>query len=285
MIKHNVSLKPYNTFGLGVEAKEFLCVNTISDLQYGIGRGKPFFVLGGGSNYLITRDVEELVLYMNLKGIKIVNEDESKVYLSVAAGEVWHEFVMWCIHRNYGGVENLSLIPGSVGASPVQNIGAYGVEVKDVIHSVEVLEVASKKMLRLTNHECCFSYRDSIFKTSHKGKYIVTSVTFCLSKNSHQLKLGYGDITGQLDKNGTSQPTIKEVSDAIIQIRNSKLPNPKEVGNGGSFFKNPVVSKEHFQNLKSKFPQIKGFLISRNLVKISAAWLIDSLGVERLQGW
>ncbi len=278
MIIYNTCLKPYNTFGLQVKAKEFLCINTIADLKYALDLKKPFFVLGAGSNYLITKDIEELVLHINLKGIEVVYENQSQVYIKVAAGEVWHNFVMWCIDRNYGGIENLSLIPGSVGASPVQNIGAYGVEVKDAIHSVEVVEIASKKVLRLVSSQCQFQYRNSIFKTSHKGKYIITSVTYCLSKKHHQLKLDYGDIIKQLDKNGITYPNIKQVSNAVIQIRNSKLPNPNEIGNGGSFFKNPIIDKDHFEKLKMQYPYIKGFILSKSQVKVSAAWLIDSLG-------
>lgn len=279
-IKENISLKKYNTFGIDVTAKRFVEVTSVYQLQELIKTEKKLFLLGGGSNMLLTSNVEKLVVYLNIKGISIDKEDENKVYITVNAGEVWHEFVLWTIAQNYGGIENLSLIPGHVGTCPIQNIGAYGVEVKDTITKVEALEIATGKLVGFTNSECNFGYRNSVFKNEGKGKYIITSVSFQLTKKNHNLNVSYGAIKSELSSKNIKTPTLQNISDAVIAIRKSKLPDPKEIGNSGSFFKNPVISKNHFNTLQKEHPNIPNYIISDDLVKIPAGWLIEKCGFK-----
>ena len=229
---------------------------------------------------LLTKDIDKLVVLINIKGISIDRENENTVHLTVNAGENWHEFVLWCISQNYGGLENLSLIPGNVGTCPIQNIGAYGVEVKDSITKVEALEIKSSKRITFSNEECKFGYRNSIFKNEAKGKYILTSVSFELTKNTHQLNTSYGAIELALKEKSIIAPTIKNVSDAVIDIRQSKLPNPKEIGNSGSFFKNPVISISQFEELKKKYPNIPNYKVSEIEIKVPAGWLIEQCGFK-----
>ena len=229
---------------------------------------------------LLTENINNLVVHIDIKGISIDNEDENSVYLTVNAGENWHEFVLWCINQDYGGIENLSLIPGNVGTCPIQNIGAYGVEVKDVITKVEAIEIATQKLVSFSNSDCKFGYRDSIFKNSAKGKYIITSVSFKLTKTHHQLNTSYGAIENELASKNIKKPSIKEVSDAVIAIRQSKLPDPKEIGNSGSFFKNPVISIAHFEKLKQEYPNIPSYPVSETEVKVPAGWLIQKSGFK-----
>jgi UDP-N-acetylmuramate dehydrogenase len=227
---------------------------------------------------LLTKDIDTLVVHINIKGISIDKEDEKAVYLTVNAGEDWHEFVLWCISNNYGGLENLSLIPGNVGTCPIQNIGAYGVEVKDTITRVEGLEVETGKLVSFSNEACKFGYRNSIFKNSHKGKIILTSVGFKLTKKEHQLNTSYGAIETELTLKKILKPTLKNVSDAVIAIRKSKLPDPKEIGNSGSFFKNPVISQSKFLELQKKYPKVPSYSVSNADVKVPAGWLIEQAG-------
>ena len=229
---------------------------------------------------LLTKDIEKLVVLLNIKGISIDRENEKSVHLTVNSGENWHEFVLWCISQNYGGIENLSLIPGNVGTCPIQNIGAYGVEVKDTITKVEVLEIETNKLVTFSNADCKFGYRNSIFKNEAKGKYIITSVSFQLTKNHHQLNTSYGAIETALKVNNIENPTIKNVSDAVIAIRKSKLPDPKEIGNSGSFFKNPVISTNQFLELQKKYPTIPSYKISESETKIPAGWLVEQCGFK-----
>ncbi|WP_431165507.1 UDP-N-acetylmuramate dehydrogenase [Tenacibaculum halocynthiae] len=279
-IQENISLKKYNTFGIDVNAKRFVSVDSLYELKNILKKEQNIFIISGGSNMLLTKDIEELVIHLNLKGISIDRENDNSVYLTVNTGENWHEFVLWCISLNYGGLENLSLIPGNVGTCPIQNIGAYGVEVKDTITKVEALEIETGKLVVFSNEECEFGYRNSIFKNQAKGKYIITSVSFELTKKNHNLNTSYGAIEQELTSKNITKPSIKNISDAIISIRQSKLPDPNKIGNSGSFFKNPVISSSHFEKLKNKFPEIPHYIISESSIKIPAGWLIEQSGFK-----
>lgn len=279
-IQNNISLKPFNTFGIDAIAKRFISVNTIEELKEIIAIEKDVFLLSGGSNLLLTKDIDKLVVHINILGKKIEHISNTEVLTTINAGENWHEFVIWCIENNFGGLENLSLIPGFVGSSPIQNIGAYGVEVKDHIKEVTYLNLKTNELKTIQNKDCDFSYRHSVFKKELKGKVVITSVTFKLTKKKHQLNYSYGAIQNELNANNISIPSLKNISDAIIKIRNSKLPNPKEIGNSGSFFKNPVISKKLFSLLKRKYPDIPSYIVSETEVKIPAGWLIEQSGFK-----
>ena len=279
-IQENISLKKYNTFGINVNAKRFVSIDSLYSLQQLLKKEQDLFLISGGSNMLLTKDIEKLVVHLNLKGISIDRENHNDIYLTVNAGENWHEFVLWCVSQNYGGIENLSLIPGNVGTCPIQNIGAYGVEVKDTITRVEAIDIKTGKLIEFSNTECKFGYRNSIFKNEAKGKYIITSVSFLLTKDEHNLNTSYGAIETELASKKITNPTIKDVSDAVIAIRQSKLPDPKKIGNSGSFFKNPVISKEHFDKLQSTFPSIPSYVISDTEIKVPAGWLIEQSGFK-----
>lgn len=279
-ITENISLKNYNTFGIEVFAAKMLVIQSESDIQTFITTKTPYtncLILGGGSNLLFTHDIEGFVLKNEIKGIEVVSETEKEIYLKVGAGENWHELVLHCVAKNWGGLENLSLIPGCVGAAPIQNIGAYGVEIKDVFHQLEAihLETGTKKVF--SQVECKFAYRDSIFKNELKGQYIITSVILKLSKNP-TLNTSYGDIEKELKKLPHKPYTIKDISDAVISIRQSKLPNPAEIGNAGSFFKNPTIQKSKFQRLRGEYPDMPSYPLSEKQIKIPAAWLIQQCG-------
>jgi len=268
-IKSNISLKPYNTFGIEAVTNQFVEVENTNDLVDILrNNSAPILILGGGSNVLFTTNFNGLVIKNNLKGIELVNESREEVFLKVGAGEVWHDFVIYCIQNDYAGAENMSLIPGSVGASPMQNIGAYGAEVKNIIVEVEALHLKSYQIEKFTNKACQFGYRTSIFKTSEKGNYFITSVTYKLSKKA-LINTSYGAIEDQLEKMNITSPSIKDVSDAVITIRNTKLPNPKEIGNAGSFFKNPVISSERKDHLLSKFPKMPHY------TQENGTWLVN----------
>ncbi|MDO6676680.1 UDP-N-acetylmuramate dehydrogenase [Tenacibaculum sp. 1_MG-2023] len=279
-IQENISLKEYNTFGINVNAKRFVSITSVYQLQQLLKEEKDIFLISGGSNMLLTKDIETLVVHIDIKGISIDRENHNDTHITVNAGENWHEFVLWCVSQNYGGLENLSLIPGNVGTCPIQNIGAYGVEVKDTITKVEAIEIGTGKLVSFSAEECQFGYRNSIFKNEAKGKYVLTSVSFQLTKNNHKLNTSYGAIESELSSKGITNPTIKDISDAVIAIRQSKLPNPKEIGNSGSFFKNPVVSKDHFEKLKEKHPNIPSYVISDTEIKVPAGWLIEQSGFK-----
>jgi len=281
IIKNNITLKPFNTFGIDVKATEFASINSIQELRDVLNTNPTdLLILGGGSNILLTKDVEALVLQINLKGISVISRSENSVQIEVAAGENWHELVCWCLNENFGGLENLSLIPGNVGTAPIQNIGAYGVELKDSFVSCEALNIKTKELRTFTKEECQFGYRNSIFKQELKGQYIITSVVFELSNQEHSLKTNYGAIETELQNYGIKNPTIQDISKAVISIRNSKLPDPKTIGNSGSFFKNPVVTYSKFEILQTLFPQIQHYKISTDVVKIPAGWLIDTAGFK-----
>ena len=250
------------------------------ELQELLKKERDIFLISGGSNMLLTKEIEKLVTHINIKGICIDKEDDQYVYLTVNSGENWHDFVLWSVGENYGGLENLSLIPGNVGTCPIQNIGAYGVEVKDTITKVETLKIDTGEKVIFSNNECNFGYRNSVFKNEKKGEYIITAVSFKLTKINHILNTSYGAIETELKLKKITQASIKDISDAVIKIRKSKLPDPKEIGNSGSFFKNPVISYQHYLKLKEAYPKIPSYTISDEEIKIPAGWLIEKLGFK-----
>lgn len=281
-ILSNISLKQYNTFGIDVKAKHFVSVKSVEELKsvLNLEAFPEKFILGGGSNMLLTKDVDVLVIHLDLKNIEITSKNEDTVIVKVATGENWHDFVLWCLEHNFGGIENLSLIPGNVGATPIQNIGAYGVELKDVFVSCEALHINTQKVRIFTKEECKFEYRNSIFKQDLKGKYVILNITLELTNKNHKINTSYGAITEELKKMKVESPSIQDVSNAVITIRESKLPNPKVIGNSGSFFKNPIISKSHFNTLKINFPEIPSYSVSEENIKIPAGWLIEHLGFK-----
>lgn len=234
-------------------------------------------VLGGGSNVLFTRNFLGIVIKMEITGISIEVESDDSVIVSFGAGENWHQCVLWAVENGYGGIENLSLIPGTIGASPMQNIGAYGVELKDVFHSLEAYEIKTGKVVRFYNEDCKFGYRYSVFKGPQKDKYVITKVFLRLSKKP-VFNVSYGNLKETLENMGVGELTLKNVSQAVINVRQSKLPDPAEVGNAGSFFKNPVIERTYFDSLKAAFETIQGFSVDEDQVKVPAAWLIDQCG-------
>lgn len=278
--QRDVALKPYNTFGITARAARFFEFTTVEDLKEALahhnGQDK-LLILGGGSNILLTSDFEGLVLKNGLHGIELVKEDERHVWVKVMAGENWHQFVMHCIDQDWAGIENLSLIPGTVGAAPMQNIGAYGVEIKQVFESLEAVEIATGEVHSFDNADCEFGYRESIFKKQAKGKYVIASVLFKLNKQP-EFNTSYGAIQDTLEAMGIEELTIRAVSDAVIKIRQSKLPDPAEIGNAGSFFKNPTIDKIDYEGLRAEFPSIPGYQQPGDRVKVPAAWLIDQVG-------
>lgn len=280
-IKSDFSLKKYNTFGIDVKAKGYTQFKNESELleildneEY---KNLPKLVLGGGSNILFTKDFDGLVMHNQIKGIEIIGQNDTSVYLKAGAGELWHDLVLFTVARGFGGLENLSLIPGCVGAAPVQNIGAYGVEIKDCMESLEAIHIATGDKAVFTNQDCLFGYRDSIFKQHFKGKFVITNVFFKLEKNPH-LNISYGAITDTLKEMNVFKPTVKDVSDAVIHIRKSKLPDPYVIGNAGSFFKNPEIPEEQFANLKVQYPTIPSFPCEPGKVKVPAGWLNEQCG-------
>ena len=276
------SLKPYNTFGIDVKATRFVEVESLEELKDLLKQvyASELFILGGGSNMLLTKNIEKTVAHINLKGIEITEETEDEVVVKAMAGENWHEFVLHCIEKGFGGIENLSLIPGNIGTAPIQNIGAYGVEIKDTFESCSALDVQTLELKTFSREDCEFGYRESIFKNSEKGKFIISDVSFRLTKKDHQLNTSYGSINEFLKEKGIIAPGIKEVSEAVISIRQSKLPDPRELGNSGSFFKNPVVPKQKLEQLQETYPEIPFYVLDEALVKIPAGWLIDRAGLK-----
>jgi UDP-N-acetylmuramate dehydrogenase len=281
-IYNNFSLKSYNTFGIEASANRFVSVNSVDELKQVLQENQQVkkFILGGGSNMLLTQDIDALVIHIDLKGIEIVKEDTDFVWVEGMAGENWHEFVLWNIDQNFGGLENMSLIPGNVGTTPVQNIGAYGAEIKDTFVQCEAINIATQEIKIFNNSDCKFDYRESIFKQELKNQFIITKVVFKLTKHNHKINIAYGDIMGELEKKKIEKPDIKQVSNAVIAIRKLKLPDPKELGNSGSFFKNPIISLELFNKVQGKFPDIKSYKISETEVKVPAGWLIEQAGFK-----
>lgn len=281
-IQQHISLKKYNTFGIDAKAAFFCEINTVEALSQAL-RLKEYpekFILSGGSNMLLTKDITALVLHINIKGKKVVKETNDDVVIKVMAGENWHELVLWTLENNYGGLENMSLIPGNTGTSPIQNIGAYGVELKDVFVTCEAMDITTQQIKTFTKAECNFGYRESYFKNEGKDKYIITSVSLKLTKKNHQLNTSYGSIDIELEKKGITNPTIKAISDAVIAIRTSKLPDPKVLGNSGSFFKNPIVKLQEFITFAKNNPEAPFYKISDDEYKIPAGWLIEQCGFK-----
>lgn len=279
-ILENLSLQPFNTFGFDVTARYFAQVTTVEQireaLQFAADRELPLLVLGEGSNLVLTANVPDLVIKLAISGVEVVDEDEERVLVRAAAGENWHGFVQWCLEQGYFGLENLSLIPGTVGAAPVQNIGAYGVELKDVFKCLEAINRATGETVSLDRHACCFAYRESIFKGASKNRYIITHVVFELRKRV-SLNTGYGAIADEIKRLGLLETPLA-VSQAVCSLRRSKLPDPMELGNAGSFFKNPVISSEKFSVLLKQFPEIVSYPAGAGYTKLAAGWLIDQCG-------
>ena len=274
------SLKAFNSFGIDIDAVDYMAISKEKQIPELLEKNKNIFLLGGGSNILFTEAPKQLLVHIKTKGKKIVNESETHVDIEVQAGENWHDFVLWCIENNYGGLENLALIPGSVGASPMQNIGAYGVEVKDSIQRVYFYDISSETKKILTNAQCDFAYRSSIFKKSLKGKIIISSVVFRLTKSAHKINRAYGVINQRLEELGTDKdPNISDIAKAVISIRKEKLPDPKVIGNAGSFFKNPIIDKKAYQSLIAQYPEMPSYTVE-NKFKVPAAWLIDQCGLK-----
>jgi len=280
-IQHNISLKAYNTFGIDASARLFATFSSLTQLESLLAFRKELnldlLILGGGSNILLIKDYDGLVLKNELKGVEVVNEDKDYLYIRAGAGENWHQFVMYCVSRGYAGVENLSLIPGNIGASPMQNIGAYGVEVKDIFHELEAYHVNEQQLTRFSLNDCAFGYRDSVFKNKYKGQFVITSVTYRLNKVP-SFNIKYGAIRQELDKMGIVDLSIEAISKAVIEIRNSKLPDPKIIGNAGSFFKNPVVEVSKFRSLEEEYPGMPSFPAGEGFIKVPAGWLIEQCG-------
>ena len=291
-IEKNISVKNYNSFAINAYTNYFASFNSVENLKellysYEQIEDNPqnsFLILGGGSNLLFTSNFGGLILKNEIKGIKIIKEDEHHIYIQAGAGENWHQFVLYCIAHNLAGVENLSLIPGNVGASPMQNIGAYGVEIKDVFHSLEAYHIKDKKIVTFTLNDCEFGYRESVFKRKFKDEFVTLNVTYRLNRIP-DYKISYGAIGQELEKMGVKDLNIQAVSQAVINIRSSKLPDPKVIGNAGSFFKNPEIFNDQFSTLKSQFPAIVGYDLPNGNVKLAAGWLIEQCGPLAGTSW
>ncbi len=280
-IEDNVALKPYNTFGIEANAKHMATCTSVDDFNELRGwknfNTSPKLILGGGSNILFTKDYDGLVIKNDFKGIELVEDDGENLVIKAGAGENWHQFVMHCVSNGYAGIENLSLIPGNVGASPMQNIGAYGVEIKDVFHQLTAVDMSSGEEVIFKLDECNFGYRESIFKNTAKDKYIITSVAYRL-KRTAQFNTSYGAIEQELENMGVTELSISAISQAVINIRSSKLPDPSKIGNAGSFFKNPVVPVELADKIRKDYPNLASYPIDTAHVKLAAGWLIEQSG-------
>ncbi len=280
-IIENYPLLKLNTFGVDVKAKYFTSINTINELieatKTNVFKDLELLILGGGSNILFTKDFDGLVILNNIKGKEIISQNQQSIFLKIGAGENWHELVMYCVDNGWGGIENLSLIPGNTGTAPMQNIGAYGVEIKETFLELEALEISSGKIVKFNNSDCEFGYRESVFKNKMKNQYIILNITLELKKNP-VLNINYGDVKAILESQNIKNPAIKEVSNAIIRIRQSKLPDPKKIGNSGSFFKNPLVSLNQLELIRKNYPNVVNYEINENEFKIAAGWLIERAG-------
>jgi len=280
-IRRNISLKPFNTFGIRQKAKLFCTLTSQEDitnlLQSTVYDSYPHLFLGGGSNILFTQDFPGLVIKNQITGIELLKEDRNHVWVKAMSGENWHEFVLHCIANKWSGIENLSLIPGTVGAAPMQNIGAYGVEIKDVFDSLEAIDLDSGSILQFGLNDCKFGYRESVFKNTFKNKFFILSMTLKLNKKFIP-HIKYGAISETLKEKKVKNISLRAVSNAVISIRQSKLPDPKKLGNSGSFFKNPVIPIEQFKEIQLKFPHIKAYPVSDTEIKVPAGWLIEQAG-------
>jgi len=278
-IRENFPLKSYNTFSIDARARFFNQFSSVDELEeyLMLYSQYPIFILGGGSNILFTKDYDGAVLKNNIRGIDLQHEDAEYVYVKVGAGENWHQFVLHCINHNWAGIENLSLIPGNVGASPIQNIGAYGVELDDVFWSLEAFHLFERRIHTFTREDCEFGYRNSVFKERYKDQFAIISVTFQLKKKPI-FHTDYGAINEEMEKMGVKELSIKAVSQAVINIRSSKLPDPQKIANAGSFFKNPEVPTEKYEALKSEFPNIVAYPLAKGMVKLAAGWMVEQCG-------
>lgn len=280
-LQHNVDLQPYNTLNLSACARSFISVRSVEQLRQVLHSKMVSYddilVLGGGSNILFAGDYNGLVLQMAIKGKAVIKETEEHVWLEIGSGENWHQIVRYAVEQGWGGIENLSLIPGTTGAAPIQNIGAYGVELADVFEKLDAVEIETAEIHSFDRDQCRFEYRDSIFKGELKGQYIICKVVLKLDKEP-RLNTSYGAIQSELDRQGIEQPTIRDISDIVIDIRNSKLPNPETLGNAGSFFKNPIIKTEKFDRLKEAFSEMPGYTVNDHKTKIPAGWLIEKMG-------
>lgn len=280
-IIENYPLLKLNTFGVDVKAKYFISINTVNELieltKTKVFKDLQLLILGGGSNILFTKDFDGLVILNNIKGKEIIDQTQESIFLKIGAGENWHELVMYTVDNGWGGIENLSLIPGNTGTAPMQNIGAYGVEIKETFVELEALEISSGKIVKFNNSDCEFGYRESVFKNKMKNQYIILNITLELKKNP-VLNINYGDVKAILESQNINNPSIKEVSNTIISIRQSKLPDPKIIGNSGSFFKNPIVSLNQLEFIKKKYPNVVNYKINENEFKIAAGWMIERAG-------
>src|SRR5690606_13439114 len=281
-IEENKSLKSFNTFGVDVRAKFFTSVTSVADLREAL-RNRPMkniFILGGGSNMLLTKDIDAFVIHIAIPGFQILEKNDHSVKITVGGGEKWHDFVMFCVSQDFGGVENMSLIPGNVGTAPIQNIGAYGAELKDVFVNCKAIHRETPEERIFSKEEAQFGYRDSVFKSNLKNEYVITEVTFQLTIRNHQIRTDYGDIQKILNERNITNPSIKDVSDAVISIRQSKLPDPEELGNSGSFLKKPVGDFQTFRQFKEQFPEATIYEITPPSFKIPAGWLIEHVGYK-----
>ena len=280
-IIENYPLLKLNTFGVDVKAKYFISINTVNELieltKTKVFKDLQLLILGGGSNILFTKDFDGLVILNNIKGKEIIDQTQESIFLKIGAGENWHELVMYTVDNGWGGIENLSLIPGNTGTAPMQNIGAYGVEIKETFVELEALEISSGNIVKFNNSDCEFGYRESVFKNKIKNQYIILNITIELKKNP-VINVNYGDVKTILENQNIKNPSIKDVSNAIIRIRQSKLPDPKIIGNSGSFFKNPIVSLNELELIKKKFPNVVSYKIKENEFKIAAGWMIERAG-------
>jgi UDP-N-acetylmuramate dehydrogenase len=287
VIRQHVDLTSFNTFHIRATASQFVAVKSPDEFLalHAAGQLKDnFLILGGGSNVLFaTPEFQGLIIRNECKGIRLADEEADFVLLEAMGGEVWHELVVHCLANGWGGIENLSLIPGTVGAAPIQNIGAYGVELKDVLHSVHAIDLLSGEAKTFTNAECQFGYRDSIFKRAGRNRYFISSITLRLTRRNHKIVSHYGAIEEVLAKRGIDRPTITDISEAVVSIRSSKLPDPEKIGNAGSFFKNPSITQEHFATLKGQYGNLPGYTGEGGLVKIPAGWLIEQCGYKGLR--
>lgn len=280
--KNQVSLAQYNSFGVAATTPLFTEVKSSIVLQEVLKNPKfnEAIIFGGGSNMLLLNDLAKPVIKISIPGVKIIEENDDVAIVSAGAGVVWHDLVMWCVANNLGGIENLSLIPGLVGAAPIQNIGAYGVELSDVFHNVIGIGRATGDSKIFYLEDCEFGYRDSIFKNELKDSYVITTVRLSLTKKNHTLNINYGAIKETLKEMNVNSPTIDDIAKAVIRIRRSKLPDPAELGNAGSFFKNPIITKAKFETIQSKFPDMPNYPIDEHYVKIAAGWLIEKVGFK-----
>jgi UDP-N-acetylmuramate dehydrogenase len=280
IVQHNVELRPYNTLNIEAQAQSFAAIHSVEQLQTILDKKDDHisvFVLGGGSNILFANDFNGIVLKVSISGIEVLKENDKHVWVQIGAGENWHETVKYAVQKGWGGIENLSLIPGTVGAAPIQNIGAYGVELKDVFDELQAVEIATGATRSFSKEECQFGYRDSIFKGSLKGKFVIAKVVLKLDKKP-KLETSYGAIKQELANRNIENPTIRDISDIVIDIRNHKLPHPDNLGNAGSFFKNPVITVGQYEKLQQSFAEIPGYPVDEDRIKVPAGWLIEEAG-------